>query len=134
MALTARQRVPNPLLTNALICVLIAVAPCGLSAKQPLPAAQSISRGELPAEALATERLIRTGGPFRYPQDGATFGNRERLLPLRVRGHYREYTVASPGTRDRGARRLVCGGVQSTEPEACFYTEDHYASFKRIAK
>jgi ribonuclease T1 len=60
------------------------------------------------------------------------FGNRERLLPLQARGYYREYTVRTPGSRDRGARRIVCGGRQPREPDACFYTEDHYASFKRI--
>jgi ribonuclease T1 len=61
-----------------------------------------------------------------------TFGNRERLLPRRDRGYYREYTVPTPGSRDRGARRIVCGGVAPVEPEACYYTEDHYASFRRI--
>ena len=59
------------------------------------------------------------------------FGNRERLLPLQKRGYYREYTVATPGSRDRGARRIVCGGAAS-RPENCYYTDDHYASFRRI--
>lgn len=89
---------------------------------------------QLPAEAQATERLIRSGGPFPYSKDGAVFGNRERLLPAHPRGYYREYTVRTPGARDRGARRIVCGGRQPTDPEACYYTADHYASFRRIVQ
>ena len=88
----------------------------------------------LPAEAQQTERLIRAGGPFPYRKDGTVFGNRERLLPLKPRGHYREYTVKTPESRDRGARRIVCGGVPPESPEACFYTADHYASFRRIVQ
>ena len=87
----------------------------------------------LPAEAQATHRLILAGGPFPYSKDGSVFGNRERLLPMHPRGHYREYTVKTPGARSRGARRIVCGGQPPTQPEACYYTADHYASFKRIA-
>ena len=60
------------------------------------------------------------------------FANRERILPAERRGYYREYTVATPGARDRGARRIVCGGRQPTAPLACYYTGDHYASFSRI--
>lgn len=86
----------------------------------------------LPAQARHTVQLIRAGGPFPYEKDGSVFGNRERLLPLRERGHYREYTVPTPGSRDRGARRIVCGGTPATHPEACYYTADHYASFSRI--
>lgn len=87
----------------------------------------------LPAEAQDTHRLILEGGPFRYAKDGVVFGNRERLLPRHPRGHYREYTVQTPGASDRGARRIVCGGVPPTRPRACFYTDDHYSSFRRIA-
>ena len=65
--------------------------------------------------------------------DGIVFGNREKLLPARPRGSYREYTVKTPGQGGRGARRIVCGGKPPTQPEACFYTDDHYASFRRIA-
>ena len=89
---------------------------------------------ELPREAQATERLIRAGGPFPSAKDGSVFGNRERLLPAQARGHYREYTVQTPGSRDRGARRLVCGGRKPVEPEACYYTDDHYASFRRVVQ
>ena len=92
-----------------------------------------VALGTLPAEAQATHRLILAGGPFPYPKDGSVFGNRERLLPMYPRGHYREYTVKTPGARNRGARRIVCGGQPPTQPEACYYTADHYASFKRIA-
>ena len=81
----------------------------------------------LPAEARATLLLIRAGGPFPYRQDGRIFSNRERLLPLKERGYYREYTVKTPGARDRGARRIVAG----TGGEY-YYTDDHYRSFRRI--
>lgn len=89
---------------------------------------------ELPREAQQTERLIRSGGPFPYAKDGVWFGNREKLLPRRERGYYREYTVPTPGARDRGARRIVCGGAEVRKPETCYYTDDHYASFRRIAQ
>jgi ribonuclease T1 len=88
----------------------------------------------LPAEAQHTEVLIRQGGPFAYAKDGSVFGNRERLLPAQGRGYYREYTVKTPGARDRGARRIVCGGSQPTRPDHCYYTGDHYASFARIVQ
>jgi ribonuclease T1 len=92
-----------------------------------------VALAELPPEARHTRRLIDQGGPFPYEKDGTVFGNRERLLPREARGFYREYTVKTPGSRDRGARRIVCGGRQPTRPESCYYTADHYASFKRIA-
>ncbi len=93
-----------------------------------------VALSHLPKEAQQTQRLILAGGPFPYPhKDGTVFGNRERMLPRHERGFYREYTVPTPGSRDRGARRIICGGRQPTQPEACFYTADHYASFKRIA-
>jgi ribonuclease T1 len=79
---------------------------------------------ELPAEAAGTWRLIEKGGPFPYREDGSVFGNRERLLPAEKPGYYREYTVGTPGSEDRGARRIVTG----SEGEL-YYTEDHYSSF-----
>jgi ribonuclease T1 len=82
---------------------------------------------QLPAEARQTLALIRAGGPFPYARDGAVFSNREGQLPKRKRGYYHEYTVKTPGARDRGARRIVAG--QSGE---LFYTDDHYRSFRRI--
>ncbi len=87
---------------------------------------------ELPREGQKTYQTILKGGPFPYEKDGTVFGNRERLLPREARGFYREYTVRTPGVRHRGARRIVCGGLVPTEPKACYYTEDHYASFRLI--
>ncbi len=89
---------------------------------------------QLPPEARRTHLLIHSGGPFSYRKDGIVFGNREHLLPDHARGFYREYTVPSPGVRDRGARRIVCGGMQRQSPESCFYSADHYVSFRRIVQ
>jgi len=91
-----------------------------------------VSLSSLPPEARRTESLIRSGGPFAASRDGVVFGNRERLLPRQPRGYYHEYTVPTPGVRDRGARRIVCGGHQPRPAADCFYTDDHYASFRRI--
>ncbi len=99
---------------------------------EPPGAPQVVALATLPPEARTTHRLILSGGPFPYQKDGTVFGNRERQLPLKARGHYREYTVKTPGAKTRGARRIVCGGKPPTQPEACFYTDDHYASFRRI--
>jgi ribonuclease T1 len=104
------------------------------SAKGPASEPATVALSELPPQAQATERLIRAGGPFPYAKDGSVFGNRERVLPVRSRGEYREYTVATPGARDRGARRIVCEGRQPTAPVACYYSDDHYASFRRIVQ
>jgi len=89
--------------------------------------AGDITVADLPAEARATLALIEAGGPFPYRQDGRTFGNREKLLPRRDHGYYREYTVRTPGARDRGARRILAG-----RGGEFYYTADHYRSFKRI--
>ena len=89
---------------------------------------------QLPAQAQEVMGLIATGGPFKYDKDGTVFGNRERILPNEKRGFYREYTVKTPGERTRGARRIICGGLQPTAPDACFYTDDHYSSFRKIAR
>jgi ribonuclease T1 len=93
-----------------------------------------VDLASLPAEARQTHQLILAGGPFPYPKDGIVFGNRERLLPSKARGYYREYTVKTPRARNRGARRIVCGGSKATRPDTCYYTADHYASFRRIAQ
>ena len=87
----------------------------------------AIRAASLPPEALATIALIRNGGPFPYERDGIAFGNREKILPPRERGWYREYTVKTAGARDRGARRIVAG-----RDGTLYYTDDHYRSFKRI--
>lgn len=86
----------------------------------------------LPLQGQEVMDRIRQGGPFRYEKDGSVFGNRERLLPGEKRGYYREYTVPTPGLNHRGARRIVCGGLRPRAPEACYYTEDHYSSFRLI--
>ena len=86
-----------------------------------------IEKKHLPQEAIETLALIRKGGPFPHPRDGVAFGNREKNLPPRERGWYREYTVKTPGARDRGARRIVAG-----RDGTLYYTDDHYRSFKRI--
>ena len=96
----------------------------------------SVSLAELPPEARHTLNLIQRGGPFPYPhKDGSTFGNFEKRLPRQARGYYREYTVPTPGSRDRGARRLIAGsgrnGNVATSGEY-YYTDDHYRSFRRI--
>lgn len=82
-----------------------------------------------PERLEATLRAIASHGPFRHRQDGVVFENRERRLPRRASGYYHEYTVETPGSRDRGARRVITGGDPAAE---CFYTEDHYASFQPI--
>ena len=89
---------------------------------------------QLPVQARDVMGLITAGGPFKYDKDGTVFGNRERILPSEKRGFYREYTVKTPGEKSRGARRIVCGGLQPTSPDACFYTDDHYSSFRKIAR
>jgi len=96
-----------------------------------VPQQQMISLEDLPFEGQQLITLIRQGGPFASERDGVVFGNRERLLPLRKRGYYREYTVATPGLAHRGTRRIVCGG-QPRMPDTCYYTADHYQSFRRI--
>ncbi|KAF1023467.1 MAG: Guanyl-specific ribonuclease Sa3 [Paracidovorax wautersii] len=119
------------------LCALLAVCPIVGHAKQPLPepaaaATSVLSLAELPRQARETYALIQEGGPFPHDKDGSVFANRERLLPIYPRGYYREYTVRTPGVRSRGARRIVCGGRPRT-PDACYYTSDHYASYRKIA-
>jgi len=89
--------------------------------------AGEIEKKLLPKEALETLALIRKGGPFPHQRDGVVFGNREKLLPARERGWYREYTVRTPGETTRGARRIVAG-----RDGTLYYTDDHYRSFRRI--
>lgn len=111
------------LLMLALVAGLVACAPpAGSDTRLP-------SHAGLPNEAIEILALIQRGGPFPYRKDGTTFQNRERLLPAKPRGYYREYTVPTPGARDRGARRIVAGG---NPPEVFYYTADHYGSFRQI--
>ncbi len=98
------------------------------------PQISTMTVSQLPPQGQAMMVLIYQGGPFRYDKDGTVFGNRERILPGQNRGYYREYTVKTPSERSRGARRIVCGGLKSIAPEACYYTDDHYASFRKIVQ
>ena len=117
-------------LTVALIAsTILAITSAG--ARESPSERSEIAIAKLPAEARDMLRLIRAGGPFAYERDGVTFGNREHLLPAQRRGYYHEYSVATRGARNRGARRIICGGARQT-PDVCYYTDDHYASFRRI--
>ncbi|WP_406836451.1 ribonuclease domain-containing protein [Streptomyces sp. AHU1] len=89
----------------------------------------TVPAAALPAEARATLALVDRGGPFPYAEDGSVFGNFERELPGHARGYYHEYTVRTPGERDRGARRIVTG-----RHGEIFYTDDHYNSFKAVLR
>ena len=119
-------------LWGSFVAVVIAVA-VAAGANLPAQARDDIFKmrvvaiDELPAEAKHTLALIKKGGPFPYQKDGATFGNFEKRLPAHQRGYYKEYTVKTPGSKDRGARRIIAGGDGEF-----FYTDDHYNSFRRI--
>lgn len=97
-----------------------------------LPGSADVAR--LPREVQATLIRIKQGGPFPYARDGAVFGNHEGVLPRQKRGYYREYTVETPGVRNRGARRVIAGGGRKSAQEAqeYFYTDNHYITFRRI--
>ena len=103
-------------------------------ARGPAPVGD-VPAAALPKEAQATLALIHAGGPFPYGKDGSVFGNREKILPARARGYYREYTVPTPGARDRGARRIVAGAGSAGDVRSSgeyYYSDDHYNSFRRI--
>jgi ribonuclease T1 len=117
-------RVAGALIGAALL--LVALASSARDAPQ-----SALSVAALPAEARATLELIRAGGPFPYERDGVVFGNRERILPPHARGYYHEYTVPTPGERGRGARRIICGG-HAADLSECYYSDDHYRSFRKI--
>jgi ribonuclease T1 len=110
-------------------------APVAGARDVPPPTLAEIGVDELPAEARHTLALIKRGGPFPYSKDGTTFGNREKQLPRQPRGYYTEYTVKTPHSRDRGPRRIVAGRGDARDPATSgeyYYTDDHYASFRRI--
>jgi ribonuclease T1 len=121
-------------LVFAAVMSLAALAPARSEAKQSGGLGADVTLASLPPEARRTDQLIHSGGPFPFARDGVVFGNYEKRLERRPRGYYHEYTVPTPGARNRGARRIICGGSQPTEPDACFFTEDHYSSFHRIVK
>lgn len=116
-------------LLHAAVALLLALAAAGGCAREDASSQTSadIAVSELPVQAHETLALIRSDGPFPHARDGTIFFNREGLLPKAPRAYYREYTVATPGARDRGARRIVAG--KSGE---LYYTQDHYRSFRRI--
>ena len=98
--------------------------------------AADIALADLPKEGKTTHALILKGGPYPYPKDGVTFGNFENNLPKQKRGYYKEFTVPTPGAKNRGARRIVCGAEarewNKNNPAACWYTGDHYQTFQKI--
>ncbi len=111
-------------------------APVALARQVPQASAGvsgTIEQAQLPPEAVTTLNTIAAGGPYPYAKDGVVFGNFERLLPPHRRGYYHEYTVPTPRARNRGARRIVCGGPPR-RIDTCFYSDDHYTSFKRIVE
>ncbi|WP_058042431.1 ribonuclease domain-containing protein [Streptomyces roseifaciens] len=105
-------------------------APVAVTAPAPaaVKAVGDICKSALPSQAHDTLRLIDAGGPFPYPKDGTVFSNREGVLPKHDSGYYHEYTVKTPGSPDRGARRIVTGEGNHED----YYTGDHYATFNRI--
>jgi ribonuclease T1 len=120
------------LVLTGLVAIAAVVFGAGFSVgESPRVSTGAIAVSSLPEQGQETYRLIHQGGPFPYEKDGTVFANRERLLPLHPRGYYREYTVKTPRAKNRGARRIVCGGAPKA-PDACYYTADHYASFRQI--
>ena len=112
---------------------LMLIAPTTSARAVACAVGQSITTQDLPKQGRDTLALIASGGPFLSDRDGSSFSNRERVLPKAQRGFYREYTVRTPGMKNRGARRIVCGGDQR-ELETCYYSDDHYQSFKCIQR
>jgi len=131
-----RQSKAGPLFALALAAATMfgSLAPTRSEARQSSGLGADVALASLSPEAQRTDQLIRSNGPFPFSRDGVVFGNYEKRLPREPRGWYHEYTVPTPGVRSRGARRIICGGNPPTEPDACFYTEDHYNSFHRIVK
>lgn len=127
---TASKRIfAVAMLVGSVLCTTLGYA----KAPNPVGGLDSIQIAQLPPQGRVTYQLIQQGGPFPFDKDGVVFGNRERILPSQQRGYYREYTVKTAGAGNRGAKRIVCGGPPRA-PDACFYTSDHYASFRRIVE
>ena len=117
-------------LKNWIIFLAVLLFSLNLFAKDS-PSTGIIAVADLPVEAQKTLQLIKQGGPFPFAKDGVVFGNYEGILPKHRRGYYHEFTVKTPGVRTRGARRIIIGGELVSSRER-YYTEDHYATFKRI--
>ncbi|MGZ0146682.1 ribonuclease domain-containing protein [Kribbella sp. WER1] len=122
----------------AMLVITLAASLFGCSAKtttgksggtDPTSGLKYVAVADLPKEAQDTLKLVDQGGPFPYSRDGVVFGNLEKILPKHDRGYYHEYTVKTPGSKDRGARRIVSGNAGER-----YYTDDHYKSFRRIAE
>ncbi|MEV8342306.1 ribonuclease domain-containing protein [Streptomyces niveus] len=111
----------------ALLSTLLVGGTAATAATAAPLAVGDICYSDLPSQAHDTLDLIDQGGPYPYPQDGGVFQNREGLLPQQSTGYYHEYTVKTPGSPDRGARRVVTGNTQQD-----YYTADHYASFDLV--
>lgn len=120
------------LLTSSLVWATVWGPAVWAKESAPRSSQEPVPLQALNSQAQSTYQLIRQGGPFPYEKDATVFGNRERLLPSQKRGYYREYTVPTPGLKHRGVQRIVCGGQVLTTPDACYYTADHYDSFRRI--
>ena len=130
-------------LRNGVLIAALTVSLCGglvqgasardYAAPADIQAQGTVAVAQLPREAVNTLNLIAAGGPYPYEKDGIVFGNYERLLTPQRRGYYHEYTVPTPRARNRGARRIVCGGPLR-QTDNCFYSDDHYTSFKRIVE
>ena len=127
-------------LAGLLVCLCVLLTGCssqpGTSTTAPAASTPAwadgmgtVQQSRLPAEARRTLALVDRGGPYPYARDGAVFGNFEGRLPQQRRGYYHEYTVPTPGSRDRGARRIVTG--QGGE---IYYTDDHYDSFRAVLR
>jgi len=131
-------RIKGVLIGAAALCALSGSTSPALARGHTAPAEANAQLGtvalaQLPREAVNTLNLIAAGGPYPYQKDGVVFGNYERVLPAQRRGYYHEYTVPTPHARNRGARRIVCGGpLQRTDN--CYYSDDHYTSFNRIVE
>ena len=121
------MRVVINTLTAILLGLLCLAAQAHARGDAPAAVTTEIAVAELPGEARQTIALIGKGGPFPYERDGVVFGNFEKQLPVQARGYYREYTVRTPGARNRGARRIVAG-----KGGELYYTDDHYQSFRRV--
>ena len=109
----------------------------GIAGARDTAAAAGVAVADLPSDARQTLALIKRGGPFPYRRDGVVFGNFEQRLPFRPRGYYREYTVPTPGARDRGARRIIAGEGRQRDVRTAgeyYYSDDHYRTFRRIAE
>jgi len=106
-----------------------ATKPAASESTDPESGLKIVAVADLPKEAQATLKLIDQGGPYPYSRDGVVFGNLEKLLPKHDRGYYHEYTVTTPGEKDRGARRIVIGNGGQR-----YYSDDHYKSFRRITE